>query len=549
VLTVLVHEKGGQTQRFDYNDDYFVVGREEDNNLVLDRVNVSKYHLRFRRHEGRVQVQDLESTNGTYLNGRRVRGARGVTRGDRIYVGDYILMLDGDEPSLEAEQQVDDTPKFLEDNDEASGVITSAKRVAAAGVESSYLDKLAGEILASILKKVPRLDPRQSVNVPDTDRSVAIEELDNAIRELQDTNRLEEGVDVESLEQRIASEMLEYGPLSALMRDDSVREIQAVGTGPIHVVREDEAGERGEVRFTGDRALTLAIHRMARKRGFWVDGAQILEGTVDHGFYLYAVLPPHQAKVPIMSLRRVRTDASSLATLVQESVLNPQMRDFLSVCLKGCCRVLVCASGGVNLDRFMRAVVGEIPDSMRVACISETGKLGAGRNGWVQIRRLQDVTDSIDLHSLVGLLQRGGLDLLVSQQVSNADAAAVIDAVAGASRGAVASLWGVNTAHALTRLAGLGTTTGAAVQPLILSLARAFDVVVRVGRGVCGESMQIVEIVAPKVSHTGAIEYRPLFVAEKKGDHPEFRAKPEAQKFLRSLGLDGIEVPARLLKL
>ncbi len=544
MLTVLVHEKGGQTQRFDYDDDFFSIGREEDNNLVLDRVNVSKYHLRFRRHQGEVQVEDLESTNGTYLNGRRVRGARKVARGDRIYVGDYILMLDGDEPNLDAEQQLDGKSQ----DEDSSGVITSAKRQAAAGVESTYLDKLAGEILLSILKKVPRLDPRQSVNVPDTDRSIAIEELDNAIRELQETNRLEDGVDVESLEQRIASEMLEYGPLSALMRDDAVREIQAVGTGPIHVVREDEDGERGESRFTGERALTLAIHRMARKRGFWVDGAQVLEGTVDHGFYLYAVLPPHQASVPILSLRRVRTDASSLATLVHESVLNTHLRDFLSVCLKGCRRLLVCASGGVNLDRFMGAVVGEIPDNMRVACISETGKLGEGRKGWVQIRRLRDVTDTVDLHNLIGLLQRGGLDLLVSQQVSQADAAAVIDAVAGASRGAVASLWGVNTAHALTRLAGLGTSGGAAVQPLILSLARAFDVVVRVGRGVCGESMQIVEVIQPKVSHTGVIEYRPLFVTEKKGDAPEFRAKPEAAKLMRQIGSEGVEVPARLMK-
>ncbi len=543
MLSVLVHEKGGQTQRFDYDDDFFMVGREEDNNLVLDRVNVSGYHLRFRRHDGDVQVEDLESTNGTYVNGRRVRGVRKVSRGDRIYVGDYILMLDGDEPIIDAEQQLDDP-----NDDDSTGVITSAKRVAAAGVESTYLDKLAGEILLSILKKVPRLDPRQSASVPDTDRSIAIEELDNAIRELQETNRLEEGVDVESLEQRIASEMLEYGPLSALMRDDAVREIQAVGTGPIHVVREDEAGERGESRFTGERALTLAIHRMARKRGFWVDGAQVLEGTVDHGFYLYAVLPPHQASVPIMSLRRVRTDANSLAALVHESVLNTHLRDFLAVCLKGCRRILVCASGGVNLDRFMRAVVGELPDSMRVACISETGKLGEDRKGWVQVRRLRDVTDSVDLATLIGTLQRGGLDLLVSQQVTEADAAAVIDAVAGASRGAVASLWGVNTAHALTRLAGLGTTGGSAVQPLILSLARAFDVVVRVGRGVCGEAMQIIEVITPKVSHTGAIDYRPLFVTEKQGDAPEFRAKPDAVKLMRQLSSEGVDVPARLLK-
>ena len=78
MLYVVVHEKGGQTQRFDFGGDQFAIGREEDNDLVLDRVNVSKHHLRFRRHEGTVECIDLESTNGTYINGRRVEGARVV---------------------------------------------------------------------------------------------------------------------------------------------------------------------------------------------------------------------------------------------------------------------------------------------------------------------------------------------------------------------------------------------------------------------------------------------------------------------------------------
>ena len=100
MLRVVVHEKGGRTQRFDFERDQFNVGREEDNDLVLDRANISKHHLRFRRAEGRVEVLDLDSTNGTYVNGRRVLDPRGVRRPDRIYVGDYILMLEGDDEAI-----------------------------------------------------------------------------------------------------------------------------------------------------------------------------------------------------------------------------------------------------------------------------------------------------------------------------------------------------------------------------------------------------------------------------------------------------------------
>ena len=143
----------------------------------------------------------------------------------------------------------------------------------------------------------------------------ALAKLDQAINAVKAT--LEDGVDIDELEQRLAAELLEYGPLSSLMRDDAIREINVTGAGPIHVVRDGELGSRLEnLRFTVPRALGLAIRRLARKRGLWFEGAQIIEGVVDHGFHMHALLPPHQGRVPVLCLRRIKTDAKSLAALV-----------------------------------------------------------------------------------------------------------------------------------------------------------------------------------------------------------------------------------------
>ncbi|MCA9663653.1 MAG: Flp pilus assembly complex ATPase component TadA [Myxococcales bacterium] len=564
----MVHEKGGQTQRFAFEGDNFSVGREDDNDLVLDRVNVSKHHLRFRRHEGRVECLDLDSTNGTYINGRRVTAARIVKRTDRVYVGDYILMLEGDDVSInppEPPRPPSDAkakrrreaakgevlPDFVELVDDTSGVFTSAQRVPAAGVESTYLDRIANQIVTSVLHSVPRLDPSKSSDIYDDDREQALTEIEAMIADLRDSHQLDTNVEVGPLKERIARELLEYGPLGDLMRDHEVREIQVVGSGPIHVIRETGPAERIDLRFTSERSLQLAIRRIARKRGLLVEGAQVLEGIVEHGFYLYAVLPPHAAKTPVLSLRRIRTDANSLAALVQEQVLSADMRELLALMLRECRRVVVCASGGVNLDRFMRAVVNEIPDTLRVACISDTGRLSHGHRGWVQVRRLKDPSDTIDLSSVLGVLLRGGLDQLVSQQCGQQDAAAVIDAIAGASRGAVVSLWGINAAHALTRLAALGSTmAGGALQPLTVSLAHAIDVVVRLNSGVNAEAMQVLEIIEPHVHADGTIEYRPLFTAGKAGDGTtEFKSTISLSRFLRTLREQGVPMPPRFHKL
>ncbi len=565
MLTVVVHEKGGQTQRFSFKGEVFTIGREDDNDLVLDRVNVSKHHLRFRRGDGRVEVIDLESTNGTYLNGRKVQSPRVVRRTDRVYVGDYILMLEGDDavlapPAGERRSagpppppgvRVSETkPEFVELTSDDSGLVTSAARVARAGAESSYLDGLANQIHQTLMRTVPRLDPLQGGDISETERKEIIETIDGVIADFRDSQQIEASVDIGPFRERVVREALEWGPLGDLMRDDTVREIQVVGTSPIHVIRDNGNSERLELRFTGEAALLRAIQRMSRKRGLLSEGVRVLEGIIDHGFYLYALLPPHSARHLILSLRRMRTDANNLTALVQEGVLSADMRELLVLALRACRRVVVCASGGVNLDRFMRALVGEIPDSLRVACISDSGRLGSTRKGWVHVRRLTEANDGIELQHVLNVLLRGGLDLVVSQQCGHSDAAAVIDALAGASRGVVVSLWGINTAHALSRLAALGTASGGAVQGLALSLAHAVDLVVRLNSGVSLESMQVIEIVEPNTRADGTIEYRPLFQAERLEDgSTAFTNQPNASDFLRRLADQGIEVPQRLLSL
>lgn len=585
MLKVVVHEKGGRTQRFNFDTDQFTVGREDDNDLVLDRVNISKYHLRFRRHQGRVEVVDLGSTNGTYVNGRKVEQPRAVRRSDRIYVGDYILMLEGDEASIspvkrsdvvvaghEAHPQtravavpppdrddgealpVDDVPtplsQLIADD---SDLLTSARRVAPAGVESTYLDRIANRVLQTVLVNVAGLDPLRFSDVSEEDRQSAISLVDGLLRDMVRAGELEEGVDIDALRDEIVRELVEIGPLTELMKDERIREIQVAGAAAIRAVRERVGGgaeiELTSRRFSGDRAVVLAVHRMARKWGFLVEGSQVLEGKVDDGFSMYALLPPTQVRSPVLNLRRHRTDANNLTSLVQEGVLSPDMAELIAAAIRGCRRILVSASGGTNLDRFMGAMVGEIPDEVRVACISDSGRLGAGRRGWLQVRRIADPSDTLGLSDALGVLLRGGLDMLVSQRCRHEDAAAVMDAFAGATRGAIVSLWGIDSAHALWRLAGLSTVAAGAIGALTVSLARSVDLLIRLNVGVNQEAMQVVELIEPRVKAGDQIVHVPIFAAERDAEkNTVFRPTGEEPGFIAALAEQGIAVPTRMFK-
>src|SRR5262249_7920316 len=56
--------------------------------------NVSKRHARLLYRDGRFIVTDLKSTNGTYVNGRKIAQATIVREGDKIYIGDFVLRIE-----------------------------------------------------------------------------------------------------------------------------------------------------------------------------------------------------------------------------------------------------------------------------------------------------------------------------------------------------------------------------------------------------------------------------------------------------------------------
>ena len=65
----------------------FLIGREEDCHLRPNSDTVSRHHCVFTSDEYSVRLRDLGSTNGTFVNGERVRGAVMLHSGDKVSVG------------------------------------------------------------------------------------------------------------------------------------------------------------------------------------------------------------------------------------------------------------------------------------------------------------------------------------------------------------------------------------------------------------------------------------------------------------------------------
>jgi pSer/pThr/pTyr-binding forkhead associated (FHA) protein len=67
-------------------------GRHPDSDIFLDDVTVSRRHAEFRRDNGEVQIVDISSLNGTYVNRKPVASAM-LANGDEIQIGKFRLVF------------------------------------------------------------------------------------------------------------------------------------------------------------------------------------------------------------------------------------------------------------------------------------------------------------------------------------------------------------------------------------------------------------------------------------------------------------------------
>src|SRR5437867_3495561 len=94
MFTVIITEKGGDQRRLDFDKPEVTIGRVQGNDIILPKGNISKRHSRIVLKDGRFVIVDLKSTNGTYVNGRRITSPLVIKGGDKVYIGDFILTIE-----------------------------------------------------------------------------------------------------------------------------------------------------------------------------------------------------------------------------------------------------------------------------------------------------------------------------------------------------------------------------------------------------------------------------------------------------------------------
>lgn len=89
-LIVLSGASIGRMFRLDRS--LMVIGRSRDADIQLDDESISRHHVRLLRTEEAVQLEDLDSKNGTLLNGQPLHGKATLHNGDKFQIGSTTVL-------------------------------------------------------------------------------------------------------------------------------------------------------------------------------------------------------------------------------------------------------------------------------------------------------------------------------------------------------------------------------------------------------------------------------------------------------------------------
>ena len=111
-----VQSSDGTTEQVEFEQPKIILGRHRSCDLIINEQNISRKHATIEQTESAIQVEDLGSINGTFVNGRRVSVPVALNQGDRITIGTKtILLLSGENAGTQLTGTSDTGDSFISD--------------------------------------------------------------------------------------------------------------------------------------------------------------------------------------------------------------------------------------------------------------------------------------------------------------------------------------------------------------------------------------------------------------------------------------------------
>lgn len=278
-FSVIVTQKGGPTRRLEFEKDEITIGRMDENDICLPAGNVSKKHTRIFFKEGKFIVVDLKSTNGTFVNGKKIVAPQVLKEQDQVAIGDYILNVENGDLSSYEGGSYEATTVAPPEPPAAPATPPAAPAPAAAPPTSRDLTgpyvprastspgapagwgPMRPAMIAAVRELYAGACEALAAGVTADLWTAARAAVRGHLATMQSSGMLQPGLDEEELVNAATAEVAGLGPLEVYLADAGVTEVTVSGPEVITVTRGGRT-ELSERFFSSDEALLSALARL-----------------------------------------------------------------------------------------------------------------------------------------------------------------------------------------------------------------------------------------------------------------------------------------------
>jgi pilus assembly protein CpaF len=473
-FSIILTEKGGDTRRLDFESEEITVGRIEDNDICLPKGNISKKHTKIVVKDGIIFVFDLKSTNGTYVNGKKLIGPQVILPEDRIYIGDFILNVapfDGRPVRKKPPTPMPASmPPPLPDKASPRIPVAAAPQPEPAAPPPESADEApeaappgASEEYGKILTLVhDRLIQALDLRRLDLDalgseelRKKAEASARQIIVRMDKAGELVPEIDRAELLQDVLNEALGLGPLEIYLRDDTVSEIMVNTPTQVYVERNGRL-ERVAKTFSSAQAVLSVIERIVAPLGRHIDeSSPLVDARLADGSRVNAIIPPLALKGPCITIRKFKRDLLTSSDLIGFGTLTPQMAEFLQTCVTVRRNVVISGGTGSGKTTLLNILSGFIPEIERIVTIEDAAELQLPQEHWVALEARPSNIEGkgqISIRDLVRNSLRMRPDRIVIGECRGGEALDMLQAMNTGHDGSLTTLHANSPRDALSRL-------------------------------------------------------------------------------------------------
>ena len=367
-------------------------GRGQDANVVLPRGSVSRLHAQVSVLNGQFVVQDLGSTNGVMVNGKKIQ-EQILNHEDRLMMGEFMMLFQVDGQAAASEAKPAAAPPKKESTvarptapppmpAKVPGEITNydiaemkSKEYVATNEDlfSDEYVKIRSAIHDILLD---RMDLHQ-INILDLHDGDLMERTGKTIEQIiiDISDQVPDKFDKQRLHKDVLDEALGLGPLEDLLADPAISEIMVNCKDQIYCERSGKL-TLTDKRFISESHVRSVIDRIVAPLGRRIDeSSPMVDARLKDGSRVNSIIPPLALKGSSITIRKFSDTPLGIKDLIAFGSMTEAMGNFCKLAVESHQNIVISGGTGSGKTTLLNVMSNFIGEDERIVTIEDAAEL------------------------------------------------------------------------------------------------------------------------------------------------------------------------------